>query len=272
MAHTNSTRLGRMLIVLLSIAILSLCTLPLQAESGEPESAESSSFPAQTQGNPSGFRIREPIVYIGGHWGANFPRADSDLFDMVTRELTLEKNDFRSSTVAFDFGVLIQSHWAAVFALEYGRTSKVSESRDWVDENDQPIRQTTRFRQLPVTGTIRYYPIAFGESVGSYAWVPTRVLPYVGAGVGFIHYKFRQEGDFVDNVTLDIFSAEMESSGFALTKHLVAGADISLTPLIMLNMEARYNWARADLSGNYRDFYPIDLAGFRLSGGVCFRF
>ena len=49
--------------------------------------------------SPSGFALGRPRVFLGGHLGLFAPRADSDLYDMITRELTLDKSDFRAATV-----------------------------------------------------------------------------------------------------------------------------------------------------------------------------
>lgn len=248
----------RLFVLLLPAVILAPLAMPLRAE--------------EAQDRPSGFSLRAPRVFIGGHAGINFPQAGSDLFSMVTRELTLEKGNFRAPMAGFDFGVYFRSRFAAVFSVEYARTSPHSEFRNFVEDNGDPIRQTTHFSQAPITGTLRFYPIKLGETAGSYAWVPTRILPYIGGGGGFVHYNFSQSGDFVDARTLNIFTADLQSKGFAITKHVVAGVDIGLTSRIVANVEARYSWAEADLSQDFTGFEPIDLTGLRVVGGIYFRF
>ncbi len=262
----------RVQVIVLLVFIWVCFASPLQAFEEGTAPADPTASPAVPQGRPSGFHLGKPHVFIGGHAGMVFPRAGSDLFSMVTTQLTLEKSDFRSPAVGFDFGVPFQSRLAAVFSWEYARTSPGSESRNYVDSNGQPIRQTTTFTQMPITGTLRFYPRKMGEIVGSYAWVPARFLPYVGGGGGVVRYQFHQEGDFVDSNTLNIFSSAFESSGFAATAHLATGVDIALTWRIIANVEARYSWAHANLSSDFTGFQPIDLAGMRIIGGLCFRF
>ena len=225
-----------------------------------------------SQNNPSGFRVHAPKIFLGGHLGLNMPRADSDLFEMITKELTLAKSDFRSPSFGFDFGVPFHPNFATVFSFDYARSTTQSESRDFLEENGDPITQTTRLSQMPITASLRYYPIKMGETVGSYAWVPNRVLPYIGGGIGFLHYSFSQAGSFVDRETLIIFEDNLSSHGIAWTHHVFAGADISLSPLVFVNGEARYSWADAGLSSDFKGFQPIDLAGFKLQGGIYFRF
>ena len=276
MAEIRPAKLGIALSSMLFFMSLGPLASPLRAESNDPELTEPNSYPEQQQGGRAGFRIHQPRVFIGGRVGVNFPRTGSvlynDLFNFVTRELTLEKNDFRAPVYGFDFGVAFHPRWAAVFGLEYGRVTKLSESRNFVDQDGLPINQTTRFTILPITGTLRFYPAKVGESVGSYAWIPNRFAPYVGGGFGAVRYNFKQYGDFVDSQTLNIFSAELQSGGYALSKHVVTGMDVSLTSLLMMNFEARYSWAEAELTGGFGGFLPINLSGLRLSGGVYFRF
>lgn len=225
-----------------------------------------------SQDNPTGFRVRAPKIFLGGHLGLNMPRVDSDLFDMIARELTLAKSDFRSPSFGFDLGVPFHPHFATVFSFDYARSSPHSESRDFMEENGDPVTQTTRFSQIPVTVSMRYYPIKMSETVGSYAWVPTRLLPYIGGGIGFLHYNFSQTGSFVDRETLNIFDADLSSQGTVWTHHVLAGMDFSLSPSVFVNGEARYSWAEAGLSSDFKGFKPIDLAGFKLQAGIYFRF
>jgi opacity protein-like surface antigen len=219
-----------------------------------------------------GFRFNKPKLFVGGHIGLNAPRAGSDLFDLVTRELTLEKSDFRSPAFGVDLGIPIGSHFATVISLGYSRATPHSESRDFVDASGDPISQTTRFSQVPVTATLRYYPWKTGETIGSYAWVPARLLPYIGGGIGFIRYGFSQAGSFVDRDTLTIFRTELSSDGYSSTYHVVTGMDVSISPLVFVNGEVRYSRAKANLTGQFSGFQPIDLNGLRVIGGVYFRF
>ena len=220
----------------------------------------------------SDFSPRKPKVFVGGHIGFNVPKADSDIYDMVTSELTLEKSDFRAAGFGGTFGVPVSSHFAVVAGFEYSRSKTKSESRDYVENNGDPIEQTTQLSQFPFTATLRYYPGKTGEFVGSYAWIPTRLNPYIGAGGGVLGYSFSQSGRFVDKSTMNIFKDSFKSEGWTPTAHIAGGIDFNLTPRIFVNGEARYSWARADLSNDFTGFDPIELSGVRILGGIYFRF
>jgi len=228
------------------------------------------SLPAQVE--PSGFSLGMPNGFIGGHVGLNVPSAGSDVFTMVTRELTLDKADFRSPAFGFDIGAVFKSRYALVFSLEYSNASPESESRGFVEEDGSPIIQSTRLSQLPITATFRFYPRTIGETVGSYAWIPSRFLPYLAGGGGAVHFRFNQRGDFVDSQTLQIFPAHFRSGGFGATLHAAAGVDLGISTRFFANVEMRYSWAHADMTEGFDQFQPIDLSGLRLNGGLFFRF
>jgi opacity protein-like surface antigen len=260
MTLTRALRVVRIFLLLFTVVLGAAVAFPLQAQDSQDASSA------------SGFSLRQPRVFIGGHIGFSIPRANSDLFDMITRELTLKKSDFRAATFGGDIGVPIRQHFATVFSFDYSRTTTNSESRDFVENNGDPIAQTTRMTQVPVTVTVRYYPRKMGETAGSYAWIPTRLNPYIGGGVGILHYSFTQSGRFVDRQNLNIFDDSLKSDGFTDTEHLVGGIDISISPRIFVNAEGRYSWASASLSTDFTGFKPIDLSGFKLLGGIYFRF
>jgi hypothetical protein len=214
------------------------------------------------------FLFERPGRFIGFRIGRFFPRADSDLFDMVTRELTLEKSDFRAWDFGFDGGISLNERVDLVFSLDTSKRTKNSEFRYYIDEQGLPITQTTIYSQTPLTAGIRFLLIPRGRQVGQYAWLPSRIVPYVAGGGGFIWYRFKQDGDFVDVTSLEIFSANLESTGSVPTVYLAGGADIHLLNSAYLTLDLRYSWANHELEGDFVGFDPIDLSGLRLTAGV----
>jgi opacity protein-like surface antigen len=191
---------------------------------------------------------------------------------MFTSELTLKRGDFAASSFGGDIGVRVSPRIDIVLNASHAKSSQLSEFRNWVDNNDQPIEQVTTFRRLPATLSARYFPMERGRAVGRHAWVPSSLLPYVGAGAGVVWYKLTQDGDFVDHETLDIFHDHLESSGSAGTAHVMAGAQWWPIARLGLTAEARYAWASATLKEGFSEFNSIDLKGFQWTAGVAARF
>jgi hypothetical protein len=46
------------------------------------------------------------------------------------------------------------------------------------------------------------------------------------------------------------------------------GVDVRVFKRVSVTVDGRYLWAADDLGRDFLGFDPIDLAGFRLSGGV----
>ena len=228
--------------------------------------------PVQAQSGGDGFLFRTPVVQIGLRAGLAVARANSQIFDFTTDELTLNRSDFNAFQVGGDVGFRVADQFDIVASVTYASTSKQSEFRDYLDQDDLPIEQRTTFTRTPLTLAGRFYLTPRGRQVGRFVWVPARVSPYVGAGGGMVHYSFRQVGSFVDFVDLSIFDTTFESGGWTPLGMIMAGVDYSLSPHVVLNLDGRYQFATADLQRDFTDFNDgIDLSGLQLSFGVHFR-
>jgi hypothetical protein len=54
--------------------------------------------------------------------------------------------------------------------------------------------------------------------------------------------------------------------------HVFGGTDVQIFSRMLLSVEARYAWSKADLEQDFIDFEPIDLGGFKVGVGVHFVF
>lgn len=219
-----------------------------------------------------GFLFSEPRVTLGFESGYGFQRAQSDIFDHVIREFTLERRDFNSPYLGGELAVRVSEQWDLAFNVGYQSSSTQSESRPYVGTDDLPIEQVTDLRMIPAVLSMKYYPRPRGRTIGRFAWVPEKVVPFVGAGVGFVSYRFEQTGEFVDEDTFDIYYDELTTSQSALLARASAGLNVSLGRQFLLTGAARYNWARAPVRDDYSGFGDIDLDGLQLVGGLSVRF
>ena len=86
-----------------------------------------------------------------------------------------------------------------------------------------------------------------------------------------MYYRFLQQGDFVDFKTTNVFPSSFESSDWTYTYQGMGGADISLSPHVALRADARYLWAKAQLSRSFTGFDRIDLSGAQATLGLTYR-
>lgn len=228
-------------------------------------------MPAAAQESPD-FFFGEPRVALGGRFGWMFAHAGSDVFDFVTEQLTLNRSDFDAPLFAVDADIALARRASVVLGFDFSSASTISEYRDFVDNERLPINQKTRLREMNVSAGFKWALTPRGREIGSRAWIPARVTPYVGAGGGAMHYEFEQKGDFVDFVDFSVFPDTFKSDGWAPSVHAFGGVDIRAWKRLYLSAEARYRWSKADLENDFVGFDPIDLAGTAISGGIRYMF
>ncbi len=231
------------------------------------------SMPAAAQSGGEGFLFHRPVVSLGLRLGYDQPRASSDLFQQTMQDLTLDREDFAGTFVGFEVAIPASDRLDVVVSAGHASASSPSEFRDWVDQDDNPITQVTEFATTPLEFGARYYLKPRGRQVGRFAWIPTKMAPFVGGGFGAVRYRWQQTGDFVDFETLDIFTSSIVSEGWAAAAHASAGVDVSLNKHLVLSAEGRYRWARGTLDAlRFQGFEKLDLAGLRFTVGISARF
>jgi hypothetical protein len=212
---------------------------------------------------------------IRGAW--LFARADSDWYRFVSGpdQLTINRSDFNAPGVAASVGVAISPRIDAMFDVEFTQSSVTSEYRNFVDNNRQPINQTTRLSQVNLMGGVKMALAARGRHISTYAWIPRAVVPFAGAGAGALFYRLFQAGDFIDALTpqRSIFYDTFVSSGWTPAAHAYGGVDVRVARRIYATLDVRYLWASGRMNRTqFVGFDNLDLAGLRTSAGVTFVF
>jgi hypothetical protein len=227
--------------------------------------------PSHAQRAGDGFMFQTPLFTFGVRGGFDRALASSEVFSFVTKQLTIDRGDFSSATFGTSLALPVSLSNDLVFDVSYASVSRRSEFRDWVDQNDLPIEQTTSLRRVPITLGFRHYLSSRGRSIGRFAWIPAHRTTYIGLGAGLMHYRFHQVGDFVDFQTLNVFPDQFESKAWTPVVHALAGMDLSLGRVVMLSGEARYTYARGPMSRDFVGFNRIDLSGISVTAGFSIR-
>jgi len=254
--------------------LVSVCVGLLLAGAVSPAHAQDSpqsSGSYQAPANPD-FLLGRPRTALGvrGEW--LFASAGSDIFDFVTEQLTLEKSSFNAPGFGMDVAFTITDRMDVVAGFDIAKSNSSSEYRDYIDNENLPIQQTTSLRQSTIFGSLKVSLFPRGRTISRYAWIPSAIVPYVGGGGGVINYDFQQDGDFVDFQDFSVFPESFRSHGWSPTVHVFGGADIQLYKRTFLSLEGRYQWASATLDNDFIDFKPMDLGGFRFGAGFHFMF
>ncbi|MDP6580072.1 MAG: hypothetical protein QF681_05405 [Vicinamibacterales bacterium] len=214
------------------------------------------------------FLFGRPRTFFGASAGWLAASQAGGVFDFTRDLLTVNDGDFNTGTFRFSVGRALSPRLDLVGEIGVSRATIPSEYRDFVDTDELPIVQTTKLTQVPIGGSLRFWLTPRGREISRFAWVPSRIAVYTGAGGGARWYRFGQFGDFVDFVDLAIFNDGLESSGWTASGHVLAGASISVTRRLFLSLETRYAWANSPLSGDFVGFDNIDLNGLQSTVGI----
>lgn len=225
----------------------------------------------QPRSNPD-FLFGRPrgAISLKGTWFR--ARADSDLLDFVRERLTVDRRDFNTAGLTTGIAMAMTPWIDTEIGLDFSRASTASEYRRFFDQNRLPITQETRLINLDLIANIRVALLPRAREVSRLVWIPHAVVPYVGAGAGYMWYQFRQTGDFVDFVDLSIFTATLQSAGWRPSAHVLAGTDVRLHGRFFIELEGRYRWAHAKPGGDFVGFDAIDLSGAKLAAGISYLF
>lgn len=226
--------------------------------------------PAHAQ-HGNGYLFQAPDVRITVRGGYAVAIAGSDLFSYTTEQLTLTKRDFSALAGSAELALPITARIDFTVDVGFSQARKGSEFRHFIDNKDQPIEQSTVFERLPVMANVRFNLAPTGRSIGKLAWIPTAVVPYIGAGTGAMWYRFNQEGDFVDFNTTNVFHSQLNSANWTPAVQVMSGVEFNLTPFLAVSTDARYVRARSQLSTDFSGFDKIDLSGVSATLGLTFR-
>lgn len=227
--------------------------------------------PLHAQRSGDGYLFHEPEGRLSIRAGYDHANAGSDVFAQAVDMLTINKRDFSGLTLGAEAGFSLSSRLDLSLDVGFSHAGKGSEFRSFVDNNNQSIKQTTSFDRVPLTANLRFYLTEPGRSIGKLAWIPTKIVPWIGAGGGMMWYRFRQQGDFVDFNTNAVFTSDLDSSDWTGTMQGMGGADISLSPHVALRADARYVYAKAQLNRSFTGFDRIDLSGVQGTLGLTYR-
>jgi len=204
------------------------------------------------------------------------PQGNSDLWDENSDLFTSDPSDFADVIWSGAVGWYAGPHLDVILSAQYYQADTSVRYRDITGEYGDPVRQYHYLYQAPFEVTLRVPLIPRAERRGSSGVrVLSPVVPYVGAGAGFVWWEYEEEGEFVDDPDDPMFAYPdyIESDGVAPSLHALGGVEIQVSPWVGVQLEGRYRWAEGDLGGEFgpaRD--EIDLSGWTLSAGMSFRF
>src|SRR5262249_28216165 len=122
----------------------------------------------------------------------------------------------------------------------YQRTASAFDSQGRINlQTGQAIRSELKLRTAPFDATFRVLPLGHRAPI----------VPYFGAGIGVIAYRYSEAGDFVDAAdNKTIFQGTFVGSGSATGPVVLGGVRFPIGPLAP-GFEARWQKAQGTLPG-----------------------
>lgn len=197
--------------------------------------------------------------------GANIPRADSDIWEQNKFETFFERDDLVGGVFGVAFDLFLTPRLSVSFAVHGYDERTTTEDSEFVDPDGFAILRDISLELTPVEASLKFLP----------AGRHTRIIPYVGGGVGLYFWKYRESGEFVFDRFGDPFigAATFESSGQDVGFHGLFGLQIPAGRHWSVDLEARVFRVEGDLGRDFDPlFEPIDLSGWMLLGGVSYWF
>jgi hypothetical protein len=234
---------------------------------------------ALAQGGP-GFLFDRPRVSLGIRTGYILPTISSPLFDDARQWYNLNRFDFDAPYLGGEIAARVSERWDVALGGGWSRAASRSHYRQFVEEvggTPVEIEQENRFQTVSATLGARYYLSDRGRRIGRFAWVPSAITPFVGAGAGVTWYELEQVGDFVDQAdpacpdACPIYTDLLRTDGSGATLYAGLGADVSLGKQVYLSAEGRYSLGNAGVSGQYAAYDDIDLSRLQLIAGISLR-
>lgn len=260
----------------LGVAAALLLLVPHVGVTSVSAQGPGSSPRAAPAANPD-FLFRAPGVALTLRTGVAGLRASGGFFDVTTDLFTAERSDFRGYSLGAELAAIVNDHFDVTVAFDGIGVRVDHESRIYEELDGTPVFQSTRLRAGPALQFgARGFLLPRGESMANLAWVPNRVAPFVGGGVGWTAWELRQWGDFGFTTSEGdfILADDLSDSGWSALAYLGAGTELHLARNWALTLEGRYQFASTQVGGDFiRLTDPtLDLSGLRLTAGLSVRY
>ncbi|MFQ5789964.1 MAG: outer membrane beta-barrel protein [Acidobacteriota bacterium] len=190
------------------------------------------------------------------------PRGESQLWEDNVQTFDLAVSDFNSVFGGVEFALELNEFVDLAVGVDgYSRTV-ASRYRDFVRDDGTEIEQEIRLTVAPVTVGLRVLPLGKFRSL----------VPYVAGGFGLYPFEYREEGEFIDFETFDIFGDVFLDPGVGVGAYAAAGLEVGVTRAVSVFGEYRRHWAGVDHGGDFDGFGEFDLDADVVGFGFNIRF
>jgi hypothetical protein len=179
-------------------------------------------------------------------------------------DLDFLMKDFNGPTFGGEWLYAVTDYIETGVGISYYRQTVPSVYANLEHDNGNLIFQDLQLRKVPIDATVRFLPV--GRS--------GPVEPYVGGGVAFVNWSYKESGEFVDSSNFDIFRATYEADGTAIGAVLLGGVRFPVGDAFPVGGEAKWLKAEGDTNSVESQLLgsKIDLGGWSLNFNMHIRF
>jgi hypothetical protein len=190
------------------------------------------------------------------------PDGESMYWDDKFRDFTGSPSSFEDFVWGIDYLWRTSRSSGLLFGSSFYDGKTTQAYLDWVDASGREIRHVTNLQVWDITA-------AFVWRLGQGG-----VVPYLGAGGGFLYWYLEESGDFIDfgDPDLPIVFARYRASGWTYEGFGMVGLDVNLGYRWSFFVEGRYRVSDDELSDDFAGMGTLDLSGTEFTAGLSWNF
>ena len=169
-----------------------------------------------------------------GHFGVRGTdaRVDDDVLLENLNLFSFDPTELDSVTFGGEWQIALGDHLEAGVGVGFMRGTAPSTYTDFVNDDGTEILQDFHLQMVPVTGTLRLFPLG-----------DTAVRPYIGGGIGLFLWRYSEVGEFIDFYDYTVFRDRFVASGADIGTVVLGGVRVPLGDSLAAGVEVQYQRA-----------------------------
>jgi len=164
-------------------------------------------------------------------------RSEEDVLRQNLTFLRFDIGDLNGAALGADWLIGLGPWFEGSVGAGFHRGTASSTYAEFVNEDGSEIRQELKLRVVPISASVRVFPLGRDRAL----------QPYVGAGVAILPWRYSETGDFVNFATFEIFRDSFVDSGTAVGPEGLFGLRYRMTDSWGAGGELRVRGGTADL-------------------------
>jgi len=227
------------------------------------------------------------------------PKWPDSLWTIEFDNMDYTKLSFQGGSFSFSYELFLDKVFSLVFSIDSYSKTQYGYYKDYVGysfdegdfafpndyEGDFTPGHSLKLSITPIQVSLVCSP--FGRR--------GKLIPYIGAGIGYYFWSVTMRGDMIDFSDLNtytdpdfgdvtvfgIWPVDAKDSGkirnFSdlydhLGVHILGGLTVPVANKLNLNAELKYSYAKGIFTESFVGFDTLDLCGFQFSFGINYRF